>query len=88
MTIPGFEGIVGLIAQVFPTGEFENWAKCELLFPHIEPLCDAEPRRTDESLKAALRSHKCCLVQERELQDSRAGRKRKCAGERTRRYTD
>lgn len=41
---------VELMAQEFPTGRFENWAKCQLLLPHIEPLCDTEPA-TDELLK-------------------------------------
>jgi tetratricopeptide (TPR) repeat protein len=32
-----------LMAQEFPTGEFETWKQCEQLFPHIEPLFDTEP---------------------------------------------
>ncbi|ORY63343.1 heterokaryon incompatibility protein-domain-containing protein [Pseudomassariella vexata] len=39
-----------LIAREFPTGEFENWAKCERLLPHVEPLYDHEPA-CEESLR-------------------------------------
>ncbi|RYP14237.1 hypothetical protein DL765_006517 [Monosporascus sp. GIB2] len=41
---------VGLMAREFPTGKFENWARCQQLFPHIEWLYDTEPA-TDELLK-------------------------------------
>jgi tetratricopeptide (TPR) repeat protein len=42
--------VVKLIAREFPTGWFENWAKCQQLLSHIESLQDAKPA-TDESLK-------------------------------------
>ena len=38
------------MAREFPTGQFENWTKCQQLLPHIESLYDTEPA-TDESLK-------------------------------------
>jgi tetratricopeptide (TPR) repeat protein len=38
---------VKLLAQEFPTGNFENWAKCQRLLPHIESLYDAEPTSDD-----------------------------------------
>ncbi|KAF1816157.1 hypothetical protein P152DRAFT_470200 [Eremomyces bilateralis CBS 781.70] len=41
---------IGLMAQEFPTGQFENWGRCQQLLPHIESLYDKEPA-TDESLK-------------------------------------
>jgi tetratricopeptide (TPR) repeat protein len=34
---------VGLMAQEFHTGQFENWAKCQQLLPHIELLYDNKP---------------------------------------------
>jgi tetratricopeptide (TPR) repeat protein len=34
---------VKTIAHEFPTGDFENWAKCQQLLPHIESLYDYEP---------------------------------------------
>ncbi|KAF2188819.1 hypothetical protein K469DRAFT_702535 [Zopfia rhizophila CBS 207.26] len=41
---------VELVAQEFPTGQFENWAKCQRLLPHIASLYDVEPT-TDDCLK-------------------------------------
>ncbi|KAF2177822.1 TPR-like protein [Zopfia rhizophila CBS 207.26] len=38
---------VKLVAQEFPTGQFENWGKCQRLLPHIESLYDAEPTSDD-----------------------------------------
>jgi tetratricopeptide (TPR) repeat protein len=32
-----------LLAQEFPSGEFETWMQCQQLLPHAEPLFDAEP---------------------------------------------
>ena len=34
---------VELMAREFPTGRFENWAKCQQLLPHIESLYDSKP---------------------------------------------
>ncbi|KAF2787748.1 hypothetical protein K505DRAFT_221830, partial [Melanomma pulvis-pyrius CBS 109.77] len=42
---------VELMAREFPSGKYENWAKCQQLLPHIEPLYDTEPA-TEELLKA------------------------------------
>ncbi|KAF4970220.1 hypothetical protein FSARC_2685 [Fusarium sarcochroum] len=39
-----------LAADHFPSGEFETWAVCQSLLPHIEPLLDRKPR--DESIIA------------------------------------
>jgi tetratricopeptide (TPR) repeat protein len=33
---------VGIIAQEFPSGEFENWAICKQLLPHVETLYNHE----------------------------------------------
>jgi tetratricopeptide (TPR) repeat protein len=32
-----------LMAREFPTGEFESWAKCQRLLPHVEPMFESEP---------------------------------------------
>jgi tetratricopeptide (TPR) repeat protein len=37
-----------LMSREFPVGEFENWPKCQKLFPHVEPLFSHEP--ADEGL--------------------------------------
>ncbi|KAB2576154.1 Kinesin light chain [Lasiodiplodia theobromae] len=42
---------VELMAREFPTGEFENWGRCQQLLPHVESLLDGEAA-TDELLKA------------------------------------
>jgi tetratricopeptide (TPR) repeat protein len=42
---------VELLAQEFPSGQFENWKQCEQLLPHVEPLYDIEPA-SELSLKA------------------------------------
>ncbi|RYP47712.1 hypothetical protein DL768_006248 [Monosporascus sp. mg162] len=41
---------IGLMAREFPTGQFETWAKCQQLLPHVESLYDTE-LTTDEFLK-------------------------------------
>lgn len=40
-----------LIAEAFPTGEFENWARCEQLLPHIAVVYDSDliDKQTNES---------------------------------------
>jgi hypothetical protein len=42
---------VALMAQELPSGEYENWAKCQQLLPHVEPLFESEPA-AEEALKA------------------------------------
>jgi hypothetical protein len=42
---------VALMAQELPSGEYENWAKCQQLLPHVEPLFESEPA-AGETLKA------------------------------------
>jgi tetratricopeptide (TPR) repeat protein len=42
---------VVLMAQELPSGEYENWAKCQQLLPHVESLFENEPAG-DEALKA------------------------------------
>lgn len=37
---------LSLSAKHFPIGDFETWARCQLLLPHMKPLLDEEP--TDE----------------------------------------
>jgi tetratricopeptide (TPR) repeat protein len=32
-----------LMAKEFPSGKFENWAKCQQLLPHVEPIFESEP---------------------------------------------
>ncbi|KAF2818537.1 TPR-like protein [Ophiobolus disseminans] len=34
---------VALIARELPSGEYENWPKCQQLLPHAEPLFESEP---------------------------------------------
>jgi len=34
---------VALMAQELPPGEYENWAQCQQLFPHVKPLFDRRP---------------------------------------------
>ncbi|KAJ4374692.1 hypothetical protein N0V86_007565 [Didymella sp. IMI 355093] len=34
---------VALMAQELPNGEYENWAKCQQLLPHVEPLFESKP---------------------------------------------
>ena len=41
---------IELMTREFPTGNFENWTKCQQLLPHIESLYDTEPA-TNELLK-------------------------------------
>jgi tetratricopeptide (TPR) repeat protein len=40
---------LSLMAREFPTGDFENWSKCQLLLPHVEPILESEPA-DDEAL--------------------------------------
>ena len=37
------------LSKEFPTGEFNNWAQCRLLLPHVEPLVDTEPIDAEEA---------------------------------------
>ncbi|USP74607.1 hypothetical protein yc1106_01881 [Curvularia clavata] len=34
---------VALMAQELPSGNYENWAKCQQLLPHVEPLLSTQP---------------------------------------------
>jgi tetratricopeptide (TPR) repeat protein len=34
---------VALMAQELPSGEYENWVRCQQLLPHVEPLFESEP---------------------------------------------
>ncbi|RAR04858.1 TPR-like protein [Stemphylium lycopersici] len=38
---------VALMAQELPTGEHENWVKCQQLLPHVEPLFITQPASED-----------------------------------------
>jgi tetratricopeptide (TPR) repeat protein len=42
---------VALMAQELPTGNYENWEKCQQLLPHVERLFHTRPA-TDNALKA------------------------------------
>jgi tetratricopeptide (TPR) repeat protein len=42
---------VELMAQELPNGDYENWAKCQQLLPHVEPLFSTQPA-SEEALKA------------------------------------
>ena len=42
---------VALMAQELPNGEHENWAKCQQLLPHVEPLFSTQPAG-ERALKA------------------------------------
>lgn len=35
------------VSQDFPTGDFENWTKCEQLLPHVEQLYHMDPTTID-----------------------------------------
>jgi len=39
---------VMLAAREFPDGRFENWTKCQMLFPHVKSVFEREP--ADEGL--------------------------------------
>jgi tetratricopeptide (TPR) repeat protein len=39
-----------LMAQELPSGEYEHWAKCQQLLPHIEPFFNSKPA-AEEALK-------------------------------------
>ncbi|KAF2794183.1 hypothetical protein K505DRAFT_242718, partial [Melanomma pulvis-pyrius CBS 109.77] len=36
-----------LMAKEFPSGSFENWAKCQALFPHVAPMFENEPAQEE-----------------------------------------
>jgi tetratricopeptide (TPR) repeat protein len=38
---------VELLAQEFPTGQYENWRLCEQLIPHVESVRKTEPMSTE-----------------------------------------
>ena len=38
----------------FPTGEYENWAKCQALFPHVKSAVSQQPSQDDSLRKWAL----------------------------------
>ncbi|KAF2994399.1 hypothetical protein E8E13_002869 [Curvularia kusanoi] len=40
-----------LMAAELPTGEYQNWKKCQQLLPHVEPLFSSEPT-TGKALEA------------------------------------
>jgi tetratricopeptide (TPR) repeat protein len=40
-----------LMAQELPSGAYENWAKCQQLLPHVEPLFESRPA-AKEALEA------------------------------------
>ena len=42
---------VELMAQELPNGDHENWAKCQQLLPHVEPLFSTQPA-SEEALEA------------------------------------
>lgn len=42
---------VVLMARELPSGEYKNWAECQRLFPHVEPLFEREPA-AEEAVKA------------------------------------
>ncbi|KAJ4329684.1 hypothetical protein N0V95_010165, partial [Ascochyta clinopodiicola] len=42
---------VALMAQELPSGEYKDWARCQQLLPHVEPLFNSKPA-ADEAVKA------------------------------------
>ncbi|KAH8691820.1 hypothetical protein BGW36DRAFT_464476 [Talaromyces proteolyticus] len=42
----------------FPTGEYENWAQCQVLFPHAKSAATQQPRERDPLLEWASLLHK------------------------------
>ncbi|KAH6704282.1 hypothetical protein BKA61DRAFT_660865 [Leptodontidium sp. MPI-SDFR-AT-0119] len=39
-----------ILSDEFPTGEYENWARCQELFPHAESAAAQEPKEQDSLL--------------------------------------
>ncbi|KAI9858491.1 MAG: hypothetical protein M1813_006432 [Trichoglossum hirsutum] len=37
------------LSEEFPTGEFSNWSKCQLLLPHVEPAMSQDPSNEQAS---------------------------------------
>jgi hypothetical protein len=44
--------IKNLVAE-FPTGEYENWEKCQSLFPHVRSAVAQQPDKKDSLLEWA-----------------------------------
>ena len=40
---------LAVLSEEFPTGEFSNWSKCQLLLPHVEPAMSQEPSNEQAS---------------------------------------
>jgi len=39
----GWETFLSALSKEFPTGDYSNWSKCQILFPHVEALMSREP---------------------------------------------
>ncbi|KAF4768341.1 hypothetical protein HAV15_002976 [Penicillium sp. str.  len=47
------EKFIGSLCQEFPTGEYENWEKCRLLFPHVKCAISQLPESRESLLEWA-----------------------------------
>ncbi|KAJ5979972.1 hypothetical protein N7481_007270 [Penicillium waksmanii] len=52
------EQFIMILWQRFPTGEFENWAKCQSLFPHVKSVMSQRPESEECLRKWATLLHK------------------------------
>ncbi|WAO96035.1 NACHT domain-containing protein [Fusarium falciforme] len=43
-----------VISELYPSGEYENWVKCQSLDPHIEGIVQEEPDDGEDALKYAM----------------------------------
>lgn len=47
------ERYIDSLCEAFPTGDYENWAKCEDLFPHAEALVPYQPKTAEHLTRCA-----------------------------------
>ena len=47
------EQFIEKLCAEFPRGEYENWAKCQALFPHVKSAVSQQPRQDDSLRKWA-----------------------------------
>jgi len=49
---------ISILCDEFPTGEYENWGRCRLLFPHVKSATSQRPESQNQLLKWATLLHK------------------------------
>ena len=47
------QAFIKILADEFPDGTYENWAQCQLLFPHIKSAVSQNPRGSKASVEWA-----------------------------------